>query len=126
MTGLSTGQHRPTKPRAKILGPVDGRTSLIDRPINRLESTDKVESKNSQPGRWVNRVIDRGKYCVLKLFEIYLSLQYPVDGRQDDRLTPSTDPCLIALNALAVYTRCKGFLPCLSKLFNAIQSETFQ
>ena len=84
-TDLSTGQNRPTKSRVNILSPSDG------------------------PGRWVNRVIDRGKYCALKLFEIYLFLHYPVDppGRWETRR--STGPCLIALNALAVYTRYKGF-----------------
>ena len=118
--------------------PVDGRTCLINRPA----STDKSESKNlcsvDGPDRWV-KVGDRSREVLcLKNFQICLSLQYPVDppGRlqdKDDRLTPSTDPCLTALNALAVYTRCKGFsytsqvylMPIHLRYFNKLQALNF-
>ena len=98
--------------------PVDGRTCLIDRPIDRPASTDKSERKNvcsvDGPGQWVKGGDRPREVLCLKNFQIFLSLQYPVDpsGRsqgKDDRPTPSTDPCLTALNALAVYTHCKGF-----------------
>ena len=69
--------------------PVDGRTCLIDQPIDRPASTDKTESKivarSIDPvdrSRWV---IDRGKYCALKIFKFVFPTNtrsiHPVDRK---------------------------------------------
>ena len=71
----------------KLNSPVDGRTSLIDRPIDRPASTYKAESKNSWPGRWQNKA-DRPTYQPARIDRQSREQKFSARsmGQQGDRL----------------------------------------